>query len=110
MEWAFRRKTLWISGACSRIRVRIVQIFSRHGVNYASFCNSNFQIIYITAYAKVKEANGGNDVPSILWTSELASKEHILKYLSNQTYIIQIWTNGKFSIIDYYQKYFNSNQ
>ena len=50
--------------------------------------------MFSAAYAKVKEANDGVDVDSVLWTSELASKEHIVEYLNNSQYIIQIWTNG----------------
>jgi len=46
------------------------------------------------AYEKVKAANNGEHIDAILWTSELVSKEHITQYLSNSTYIVQIWTNG----------------
>ncbi|KAK0163603.1 hypothetical protein PV327_007269 [Microctonus hyperodae] len=45
------------------------------------------------AYEKLKLANGGKDIPVIVWTSGLTSKAN-LKYLNPQKYIIQIWTTG----------------
>ncbi|XP_057328353.1 chitooligosaccharidolytic beta-N-acetylglucosaminidase-like [Microplitis mediator] len=45
------------------------------------------------AYEKLKLANGGKDIPVILWTSGLTNEEN-LKRLDPNKYIIQIWTTG----------------
>lgn len=45
------------------------------------------------AYEKLKLANGGRDIPVILWTSGLTNEEN-LKHLDPNKYIIQIWTTG----------------
>lgn len=47
------------------------------------------------AYMKVVEANGGNEIPIVLWTSHLTAEGAIDKYLDNEIYIIQIWTTGR---------------
>ncbi|XP_042224093.1 chitooligosaccharidolytic beta-N-acetylglucosaminidase-like isoform X1 [Homarus americanus] len=38
-------------------------------------------------------ANGGKNIPGIVWTSSLTD-ENILKYLDPQQYIIQVWTTA----------------
>ncbi|XP_011685543.1 PREDICTED: chitooligosaccharidolytic beta-N-acetylglucosaminidase [Wasmannia auropunctata] len=45
------------------------------------------------AMEKLKIANGGKDIPAVLWTSGLTSEEN-LKHLDPAKYIIQIWTTG----------------
>ena len=50
------------------------------------------------AAQKVYEA-AGRKVPIILWTNSLTEKGRVEQYLSNQDYIIQIWTTGKDEII-----------
>lgn len=47
------------------------------------------------AYMQVVEANGGNEIPIVLWTSQLTAGGAIDKYLDNEIYIIQIWTTGR---------------
>ena len=32
-----------------------------------------------------------NDIPLIVWSSKMTSKEYLTKYLNNKTYIIQLW-------------------
>ena len=44
-------------------------------------------------------AAAGKKLPLILWTNSLTEKGHVEKYLSNQEYIIQIWTTGKDAVI-----------
>ncbi|XP_069701627.1 chitooligosaccharidolytic beta-N-acetylglucosaminidase isoform X2 [Periplaneta americana] len=51
------------------------------------------------AYAKAKEASGGEDIPVVLWTSHLTAEGAVDKYLDNKTYIIQIWTTGRDKVI-----------
>jgi hexosaminidase len=51
------------------------------------------------AYMKVVEANGGKEIPVVLWTSTLTAEGAVDKYLNNKTYIIQIWTAGNDSVI-----------
>ncbi|XP_032672325.1 chitooligosaccharidolytic beta-N-acetylglucosaminidase [Odontomachus brunneus] len=46
------------------------------------------------AMEKLKIANGGKDVPVILWTSGLTNEEN-LQHLDPKKYIIQIWTTGE---------------
>jgi len=46
------------------------------------------------AKERVLKVNGGKKLPLILWTSTLTEFAHIDKYLSNEDYIIQIWTKG----------------
>ncbi|XP_043287535.1 chitooligosaccharidolytic beta-N-acetylglucosaminidase-like [Venturia canescens] len=45
------------------------------------------------AYDKLKIANGGKDLPVVLWTSGLTDEEAI-HHLDPAKYIIQIWTTG----------------
>lgn len=45
------------------------------------------------ALEKLKIANGGKDIPVVLWTSGLTSEENI-KHLDPAKYIVQIWTLG----------------
>lgn len=45
------------------------------------------------AYEKLKIANGGKDLPVVLWTSGLTDAEAI-HHLDPAKYIIQIWTTG----------------
>lgn len=45
------------------------------------------------------QANGGVEVPGILWTSHLTEKGRVDKYLNNTQYIIQIWTTGQDTLI-----------
>jgi len=45
------------------------------------------------ALEKLKIANGGKDIPVILWTSGLTDDE-TLQHLDPAKYIIQIWTTG----------------
>ncbi|XP_021924900.1 chitooligosaccharidolytic beta-N-acetylglucosaminidase isoform X2 [Zootermopsis nevadensis] len=51
------------------------------------------------AYTKVVEANGGKEIPIVLWTSHLTAQGTVDKYLDNKTYIIQIWTKGSDKVI-----------
>jgi len=44
-------------------------------------------------------AAAGKKLPIILWTNSLTEKGHVEKFLSNQEYIIQIWTTGKDEVI-----------
>ena len=44
-------------------------------------------------------AAAGKKVPIILWTNSLTEKGRVEQYLSNQDYVIQIWTTGKDEII-----------
>ncbi|KAL6421845.1 hypothetical protein ACFW04_010982 [Cataglyphis niger] len=50
------------------------------------------------ALEKLKIANGGKDIPAILWTSGLTSEENI-HHIDPKKYIIQIWTTGDDSTI-----------
>ncbi|KAI4490970.1 hypothetical protein M0802_010546 [Mischocyttarus mexicanus] len=45
------------------------------------------------ALDKLTLANGGKEIPVIIWTSGLTNADNI-KYLDSQKYIIQIWTTG----------------
>ncbi|XP_014613786.1 PREDICTED: chitooligosaccharidolytic beta-N-acetylglucosaminidase [Polistes canadensis] len=45
------------------------------------------------ALDKLTLANGGKEIPVIIWTSGLTNIENI-KYLDSQKYIVQIWTTG----------------
>lgn len=45
------------------------------------------------------QANGGVEVPGIIWTSHLTEKGRVDKYLNNTQYIIQIWTTGQDELI-----------
>jgi hexosaminidase len=51
------------------------------------------------AYNTMVEANGNREIPIVLWTSHLTQKGAVEKYLDNQKYIIQIWTNGSDEVI-----------
>jgi Glycosyl hydrolase family 20, catalytic domain. len=51
------------------------------------------------AYMKVVEANRDNEIPIVLWTSRLTAEGAVDKYLDNEKYIIQIWTNGNDKVI-----------
>ncbi|PSN43909.1 Chitooligosaccharidolytic beta-N-acetylglucosaminidase [Blattella germanica] len=51
------------------------------------------------AHAKLVEANGGKELPIVLWTSHLTEEGHADQYLDNKTYIIQIWTTGYDKVI-----------
>jgi len=51
------------------------------------------------AYMKVVEANGGKEIPVVLWTSHLTEKGLVDKYLDKNKYIIQIWTTGRDRVI-----------
>ena len=42
------------------------------------------------AYDKVTEANGGKQMPAIIWTNSM-TEEGVEKYLDPENYIIQIW-------------------
>jgi len=44
-------------------------------------------------------AAAGKKLPLILWTNSLTEKGQVEKFLSNQEYIIQIWTTGKDAVI-----------
>ncbi|XP_047476538.1 chitooligosaccharidolytic beta-N-acetylglucosaminidase-like [Penaeus chinensis] len=44
-------------------------------------------------------ANGGNEVPGILWTSHLTEEGRADQYLDPTKYIIQIWTTGTDKLI-----------
>jgi len=50
------------------------------------------------AAEKVYKA-AGKKLPIILWTNSLTEKGRVEKYLSNEDYVIQIWTTGKDEII-----------
>jgi len=50
------------------------------------------------AAEKVYKA-AGKKLPLILWTNSLTEKGHVEKYLSNEDYVIQIWTTGKDDVI-----------
>ena len=41
--------------------------------------------------------NKEENVTAVMWTSELASIEHVTEYLPANKYAIQIWTTGHFS-------------
>ncbi|XP_033213958.1 chitooligosaccharidolytic beta-N-acetylglucosaminidase-like [Belonocnema kinseyi] len=45
------------------------------------------------AYNLVTKANGGKEIPAILWTSDLTSEKNI-DYLDPKKYIVQIWTSS----------------
>ena len=45
------------------------------------------------------EANKGNEVPGVLWTSHLTEKGRVDRYLNKEKYIIQIWTTGEDKLI-----------
>jgi hexosaminidase len=49
-----------------------------------------------TAFKKLREANGGNYVTPIVWTSDMTSRGRI--HLNPTEYIIQVWTNGQSTI------------
>lgn len=51
------------------------------------------------AVEKLKMANGGKEIPVILWTSGLTDEKNI-KYLDPLKYIIQIWTTKDDLTID----------
>jgi len=51
------------------------------------------------AYRKVVEANRGKEIPVVIWTSHLTKQGSVEKYLDNDTYIIQIWTEGSDKVI-----------
>ena len=51
------------------------------------------------AYMKVVEANGGKEIPVVLWTSHLTQRGSVDKYLDKDKYIIQIWTTGSDQVI-----------
>jgi hexosaminidase len=51
------------------------------------------------AYMKAVEANGGKEIPIVLWTSHLTTEGVVDKYLDKNTYIIQIWTTGRDKVI-----------
>lgn len=59
--------------------------------------NSSFYLLWNyfqeRALEKLKIANGGKDIPAILWTSGLTNDEN-LQYIDPKKYIIQIWTTG----------------
>lgn len=44
-------------------------------------------------------AAAGKKLPLILWTNSLTEKGQVEKFLSNQEYIIQIWTTGQDAVI-----------
>jgi len=50
------------------------------------------------AASKVYKA-AGKKLPLILWTNSLTEKGHVEKYLSNEDYVIQIWTTGEDAVI-----------
>lgn len=50
------------------------------------------------AASKVYDA-AGKKIPLILWTNSLTEKKRVTKYLSNEDYVIQIWTTGKDEVI-----------
>lgn len=45
----------------------------------------------------LKERSKDKNITSIIWTSDLTTKEHINKFLDKNDYIIQIWAEGTFS-------------
>jgi hexosaminidase len=57
--------------------------------------------IHIPALKLLKEKSKDPNITTILWTSELVSKEHVKEYLSKDDYIVQIWTEGKDEVIPY---------
>lgn len=60
------------------------------------------------AYSLLAQANKGQKMPAIIWTNSL-TEEGAEKFLSNQDYIIQIWTTGKdHSIADVINKGFKT--
>ena len=50
------------------------------------------------AYNLLTKANGGKEIPAILWTSELMSEQNI-DSLDRKKYIIQIWSNKHDGVI-----------
>merc|ERR1711983_342016 len=50
------------------------------------------------AATKVYDA-AGKKLPLILWTNSLTEKGHVERYLSNEDYVIQIWTTGEDDVI-----------
>nr|XP_045602904.1 chitooligosaccharidolytic beta-N-acetylglucosaminidase-like isoform X2 [Procambarus clarkii] len=44
-------------------------------------------------------ANGGKEVPGILWTSHLTEAGRVDRFLNNSQYIIQIWSTGDDPVI-----------
>lgn len=51
------------------------------------------------AYELLTEANGGVEVPGILWTSHLTEKGRAAAFLDSSKYIVQIWTTGQDPLI-----------
>ncbi|XP_066992201.2 chitooligosaccharidolytic beta-N-acetylglucosaminidase [Anabrus simplex] len=51
------------------------------------------------AYEKLVAANGGKEMPVILWTSGLTEKGRVDKHLDKDKYIIQIWTKGEDPVV-----------
>lgn len=46
------------------------------------------------ALQKLVDANGGKEMPVVLWTSGLTAPGKVDRYLDPKKYIIQIWTKG----------------
>ncbi|ROT71808.1 beta-N-acetylglucosaminidase [Penaeus vannamei] len=57
---------------------------------------SDFQA---SSYGLLTTANGGKQIPGILWTSHLTEEGRADQYLDKDHYIIQIWTTGTDKLI-----------
>lgn len=42
--------------------------------------------------SKIYEANNNKELPLILWTSKMTSKEYLMQYMDPKKHIVQIWT------------------
>ncbi|GLH00644.1 Chitooligosaccharidolytic beta-N-acetylglucosaminidase, partial [Gryllus bimaculatus] len=51
------------------------------------------------SYARLIKANGGKQLPVVLWTSHLTLKGQVHLNLEKEKYIIQIWTKGNDEIV-----------
>jgi len=49
----------------------------------------------VRSSAKIYEANNNKELPLIMWSSHITSKEYLNKYLDPKKHIIQIWTSTK---------------
>lgn len=59
--------------------------------NYLELWN-NF---IVKSSEKIYEANGDKELPLILWSSHITSKDYLTKYLNPKKHIVQIWTSTK---------------
>ena len=54
-----------------------------------------FHIVQQKSSKKLYEANGGKEIPLILWTSKMTNIKYLKRFLNPKKHIIQVWSSTK---------------